>query len=69
MIGPQDLVEFFDAPAGVSFNLTPAEAVAYFKAKGLRITFDYRDLMAEEHMAAFTVAKMLDQDMLAQPLP
>lgn len=65
MIDPRDLVEFFDAPAGVSFNLTPAEAVAYFKAKGLRVTFDYRDLMAEEHMAAFTVAKMLDQDMLA----
>ena len=65
MIGPQDLVEFFDAPTGVSFNLTPAEAVAFFKAKGLRVTFDYRDLLAEEHVAAFTVAKMLDQDMLA----
>jgi SPP1 gp7 family putative phage head morphogenesis protein len=59
------LLEFFDAPSSVSFKLTPLEALAFFNAKGLRTTFDWRDMLGEEHVAAFTVAKMMDQDLLA----
>jgi SPP1 gp7 family putative phage head morphogenesis protein len=59
------LIEFFDAPTSVSFKLPPLEALAFWKAKGLKATFDYRDMLGEEHVAAFTVAKMMDTDMLA----
>lgn len=59
------LLQFYDAPAAASFDLPPAEAIAYFKAKGLRITFDWRDMLGAEHASAFTVAKMADLDMLA----
>lgn len=59
------ILEFFDAPTSVSFKLTPLEALAFFRAKGLRTTFDWRDMLGEEHVAAFTVAKMMDQDLLA----
>lgn len=59
------LLEFYDAPAAASFTLPPAEALAYFRSKGLRATFDWRDLLGAEHASAFTVAKMADLDMLA----
>lgn len=59
------LLNFYDAPASASFTLPPAEAIAYFKAKGLKTTFDWRDMLGAEHANAFTVAKMADIDMLA----
>ena len=59
------LLEFFDAPAAASFGLSNAQAVSYFKAKGLKVTFDWRDMLGEEHANAFTVAKMADIDLLA----
>ena len=59
------LLDYYDAPAAASFTLPPAEAIAYFKAKGLRITFDWRDMLGAEHANASTVAKMADLDLLA----
>lgn len=59
------LLDFYDAPAAASFTLTPSEALAYFQAKGLRLTFDWRDMLGAEHANAFTVAKMADLDLLA----
>ena len=50
---------------GGSFTLAPEEAMAFYAAKGLRTTFDYRDMLGTEHTAAFTVAKMMDTDLLA----
>ncbi|MFP4137468.1 MAG: phage minor head protein [Halomonas sp.] len=50
--------------AGFDFDVSPAKAIEYFREKGLQPTFDYRDLDAEEHQQAFTVAKMLDVDLL-----
>jgi SPP1 gp7 family putative phage head morphogenesis protein len=61
----ETLLEFFDAPATASFTLPPAEALAFFKSKGLKATFDWRDMLGEEHATAFTVAKMADLDLLA----
>jgi SPP1 gp7 family putative phage head morphogenesis protein len=46
--------------------LPPEEAIAYLRAKGLRLTesFDWRDLWQESHAAAFTVAKSAGFDIL-----
>lgn len=48
----------------VDFSLPPKEALAFFRAKGLSPSFDHRDMLHQEHSAAFTVAKMLDIDLL-----
>lgn len=42
----------------------PAEALAYFQAKGWKIGFDYRDVWKQEHTAAFTVAKAMNLNIL-----
>lgn len=47
------------------FDLPPEEAVRFFRRKGMRAGFDWRDVWQEEHDAAFTVAKMADVDLLA----
>lgn len=57
------IVEFFEA-AG-TFDLAPAEALAFFQAKGLKATFAWQDMLGDEHDVAFTVAKMMDTDLLA----
>lgn len=43
----------------------PADALAWFRAKGLKLGFDYREVWREEHAIAFTVAKILQLDLLA----
>lgn len=45
-------------------NVTNQDALAWFKAKGLKPSFDFRDVWKEEHNNAFTVAKMLNLDLL-----
>lgn len=51
--------------AAITLNpLPPAEAIAFFKQKGYRIGFDYRDVERQEHQAAFTVAKAMQLDLL-----
>lgn len=52
------------AELAASFELKAEEAIKYFRSKGLRLSFDWRDMIAEEHDAAFTVAKMMDSDLL-----
>lgn len=52
------------ATPAVSFNLAPAEALKFFRAKGLSPTFAWQDMLHEEHDRAFTIAKMLDMDLL-----
>lgn len=46
--------------------VNPAEAIAFFRQKGYRIGFDYRDVWQQEHQAAFTVAKAMQLDLLAE---
>lgn len=48
-----------------SFDLAPAKAIEYFAGKGLRESFDWRDMIGQDHDAAFTVAKMMDTDLLS----
>lgn len=42
----------------------PREAISFFRAKGWKISFDYRDTWREEHAIAFTVAKATTIDLL-----
>lgn len=44
----------------------PEEAINYFRQKGYRIGFDYRDVWQQEHQAAFTVAKAMQLDLLTE---
>ncbi|NBB17039.1 hypothetical protein GVN21_16860 [Caulobacter sp. SLTY] len=44
--------------------LPPAEAIAFFRSKGLVESFSYLDVSAEEHAVAFTVAKTMRRDVL-----
>ena len=43
----------------------PADALAFFRQKGYRINFDLQDMRAQENQAAFTVAKVMQLDLLA----
>jgi uncharacterized protein with gpF-like domain len=43
----------------------PREALDYFESKGLKVGFNWYDVWAEEHSAAFTAAKILELDVLA----
>lgn len=58
------VLEFRDQPSGNVFAMTPELAFDFFKTKGLQPTFSYADMVREEHDLAFTVAKMLDLDLL-----
>ncbi len=44
--------------------LPPKEAIDYFRKKGYKIGFDWRDTWKEEHAHAFTVAKAMRNDIL-----
>lgn len=46
--------------------VNPDEAIAFFRQKGYRIGFDHRDVWQQEHQAAFTVAKAMQVDLLAE---
>jgi SPP1 gp7 family putative phage head morphogenesis protein len=45
-------------------NLPPAEAIAWFRAKGYQFGFSWQDVEREEHGRAFTVAKAMTRDIL-----
>jgi SPP1 gp7 family putative phage head morphogenesis protein len=49
----------------VNFGLSPQQAVAFFHQKGLQDTFAWQDMLHWMHDHAFTVAKMLDLDLLS----
>ena len=42
----------------------PREALDFFRAKGWKVGFDYRDVWRQEHATAFTVAKVMRADVL-----
>ncbi len=55
-----------DAPdLKFAIGLPPERAIAYFQAKGYAITFDWREMLGQAHDRAFTVAKAMDMDILA----
>ena len=51
--------------AGVELRpLPPAEAIEFFRQKGYAISFDHQDVWQAQHQAAFTVAKVMQLDLL-----
>lgn len=60
-----EVLDFLDVPISIGWDLRPEAALRVLQDKGLRTTFSYADASAEEHAAAFTIAKMLDADLLA----
>lgn len=44
----------------------PQSAIDFLKSKGVKAGFSYKDVWQEEHSLAFTVAKMMETDLLAQ---
>lgn len=60
------IVDYLEVLTGDAFDVEPERALLYFRAKGLRASFSYADMIGEAHDHAFTVAKMMDVDMLAQ---
>jgi SPP1 gp7 family putative phage head morphogenesis protein len=60
-----DILDFFEVPTGDAFDVPPAQAIAYFQGKGLKPSFSYADMLKDSHDRAFTVAKMMDVDILA----
>ena len=44
--------------------LPPKEAIEFFRQKGYAVGFDHRDVWQEQHQAAFTVAKVMQLDLL-----
>lgn len=48
----------------IGFDVKPLEAINYFKNKGLKTTFSYADMIAADHVNNFTIAKMMDMDLL-----
>lgn len=49
----------------VRFDLAPERALEFFREKGLKTSFAWQDMLHEEHDRAFTVAKMMDLDLLS----
>lgn len=45
-------------------DLPPEKAIAYFRAKGRRVSFDWHSMWAEAHATAFTVANCAKLDVL-----
>jgi len=50
----------------LAWDLEPEAALAFFRDKGLETSFAWQDIVGEEHDVAFTVAKMLDVDLLSE---
>lgn len=61
----RQILEFLDVPVAGAWDMEPEQALAFFRAKGLRTTFRWQDMVGTEHARAFTVAKMMDADLLA----
>ncbi len=45
-------------------KLPPAEAIAFFRAKGFKVTWDWRETLADANKATFQVAKSINMGVL-----
>ena len=53
-----------DVSLAYLFGQKPERAIAYLEAKGMKITFDWHEMLDDAHNKAFTVAKCLRLDIL-----
>lgn len=49
----------------IKFSTAPEKTIQYLKDKKLELSFDYKELQKEAHQKAFTVAKVVKLDLLA----
>lgn len=61
----RQVLEFLDVPTASSWDMPPQQALDFFRAKGLRTTFNWQEMVGDEHARAFTIAKMMDTDLLS----
>jgi len=47
-----------------ALGLTPNDIIAYFNSKGYAFSFDWKDVWQDQHSQAFTVAKVMNLDIL-----
>lgn len=47
-----------------ALDLPPKQAIDFFRSKGYAVSFAWQDMWQQEHDSAFTVAKMLQVDLL-----
>ena len=66
MTGDDGVIEFLEIATGDAFAVQPTEAIGYFRSKGLQTSFSYADMIGRANDQAFTVAKMMDVDLLKQ---
>lgn len=52
-------------PISFDFNLPPKDAIDYLGGKGLKLGFNYEEIMHEAHHTSFTVAKVTRLDLLS----
>ncbi|WP_175716577.1 phage minor head protein [Burkholderia anthina] len=52
------------ATIAANLRLEPADAVAYFRSKGIEITWDWHEMRREAHAKGFTVAKATSVDVM-----
>ena len=60
---PTEIYNFFELSS--AFDLKPEQAIKHFQSKGLKTSFSWLDMIGEENDAAYTVAKMMDNDLLS----
>jgi len=53
-----------DFPINFLIGLPPEQAIAYLKAKGFQITFNWHEMLDQAHNKSFTVAKAMRLDIL-----
>lgn len=53
-----------DIDLSFAFGLPPEKAVEYFRSKGYAFSWDWTDVWQEAHAKAFTVAKVMQMDVL-----
>jgi SPP1 gp7 family putative phage head morphogenesis protein len=58
------ILDFMQVNIGFGFDVQAKQALKYFESKGLKPSFSFADVTAQEHATAFTVAKMMDMDLL-----
>ena len=52
-------------PLALNFDLEPKEALQYLQDKGFLTSFFYKEVLHQHHHKAFTIAKMMRADLLA----
>lgn len=65
-LGDDGVLEFLEIASGDAFSVPPTEALGYFRSRGLRPSFSYADAIGRADQDAFSIAKMVDVDLLGQ---